>query len=171
MIFVFIGTVHSDRAKILGEVKDYCDREGFTYYFYLFVPGKLLLFLRKIFNKSFRKWDDKYISIEPIPKEKVAEIQENSRCIIDINHPNQTGLTMRTIEMVGMNKKLMTTNLNIKNYDFYRPENQILLDRKNIKINKSELRADYVKIPDYVYEKYSIDSWVKEIFSLNEVEK
>ena len=73
--------------------------------------------------------------------------------------------------MVGMNKKLMTTNLNIKNYDFYRPENQILLDRKNIKINKSELRADYVKIPDYVYEKYSIDSWVKEIFSLNEVEK
>ena len=81
----------------------------------MFVPGKLLLFLRKIFNKSFRKWDDKYISIEQIPKEKVAEIQENSRCNIDINHPNQTGLTMRTIEMVAMNKKLMTTNLNIKN--------------------------------------------------------
>lgn len=167
--FCFIGTVHSDRAKILANLKEYCDNKGLTYYFYLFVPGELLLKLRRLLNKSFREWDSKYISTKPISKEKVAAIEANSRCIIDINHPGQTGLTMRTIEMIGMGKKIMTTNTNVANYDFYRPENQIIIGRNNINFPVDELKAEYQKIPNNIYQNYSITSWVKDIFSLNEV--
>lgn len=168
--FCFIGTVHSDRAKILANLKEYCDQKGLTYYFYLFVPGKLLLELRRIFNKSFREWDTKYVSTAPISKEKVANIEANSRCIIDINHPGQTGLTMRTIEMLGMQKKLMTTNTNVADYDFYRPGNQIIIGRNEVNFPVDKLKADYQKIPSSVYQYYSIGSWVKDIFSIDGVD-
>ena len=69
--------------------------------------------------------------------------------------------------MVGLKRKLMTTNTNIKQYDFYRPEDQIVIDRHNVKIDVEKLKQTYVDIPDDVYQKYSLRSWVREIFELN----
>lgn len=163
----FIGTVHSDRAKILHKVKEYCDEHEMSYYFYLFIPGKLLYFLRMVFTQGLRQWEKNYLHIKPIAKEKVAEISSETRCVIDINHPHQTGLTMRTIEMLGLKRKLMTTNTNIKQYDFYRPEDQIVIDRYNIKIDDNKLKQKYVDIPCDIYQKYSLRSWVREIFELD----
>lgn len=163
----FIGTVHSDRAKILYQIKEYCDKNGMTYYFYLFIPGKFLLFLRMIFTHGLRQWEKSYIHTKPMAKEKVARISLETRCVIDINHPRQTGLTMRTIEMIGLKRKLMTTNQNIKQYDFYRPENQIVIDRNNVYIDVEKLKGSYVGIPDDVYQKYSLKSWVQEIFAFD----
>ena len=67
--------------------------------------------------------------------------------------------------MVGLKRKLMTTNANITEYDFYRPENQIVLDRKNLKLNIENINSDYIDIPEEVYQKYSLEYWVREIFS------
>ena len=164
--FSFIGTVHSDRAKILWNIKEYCDTNKLSYYFYLFVPGKMLLQLRMRTDRYFRKWEKKYIHTESITKEEVDRVSSKTRCVIDINHPKQTGLTMRTIEMLGMQRKIATTNVNVQNYDFYRPENQILLDRKNISISKEMIISKYMKIEDEILEKYSIDYWAKELFNL-----
>lgn len=164
----FIGTVHSDRAKILWEIKEFCDENQLKYYFYLFIPGKLLFNLRMMTDPFLRKWDRSYIHIDSIGKEEVAGISEKTRCIIDINHPEQTGLTMRTIEMLGLNRKLATTNTNISSYDFYRPQNQIMLDRKHLALSKDMIREKYVKIPNEIYKKYSIQYWAKDIFGLND---
>lgn len=162
----FIGTVHSDRAKILLQIKNFCDEQNLRYYFYLFIPGKLLYILRMLTDKYLRKWDKKYIHVDSIGKDEVAEISAKTRCIIDINHPDQTGLTMRTIEMLGLNRKLATTNTNIEKYDFYRPQNQIILDRNNLFISKDMIRSEYVTIPDEIYRRYSVQYWAKEIFNL-----
>ena len=87
----FIGTVHSDRAKILWEIKEFCDANQLTYYFYLFIPGKLLLNLRMLTDPYLRKWGSSYVHIDSITKEDVAKVSERSIGIIDINHPGQTG--------------------------------------------------------------------------------
>ena len=163
----FIGTVHSDRAKILWDIKDYCEKNNLNYYFYLYVPGKLLLYLRLLFNKDLRKWDKKYIHTESVKKEAVAKVSASTRCVIDINHPKQSGLTMRTIEMIGLKQKLITTNENIKNYDFYCEENQIAINRKKIVLDKEKMIQEYVEIPEEIYKKYSLSSWVNDIFLLN----
>ena len=163
----FIGTVHSDRAKILWEIKEFCDENQLKYYFYLFIPGKLLFTLRIMTDPFLRKWDRSYIHIDSIGKEEVARISEKTRCIIDINHPEQTGLTMRTIEMLGLNRKLATTNTNIREYDFYRPQNQIILDRRHLSIDKKMIQEKYVSIPAETYKKYSIEHWAKDIFNIN----
>ena len=162
----FIGTIHSDRAKILWELKKYCDKNDISYYFYLYIPGSFLLLLRKLFTYSLRLWDKEYIHTKPMEKEKVAMISADTRCVIDINHPKQTGLTMRTIEMLGLKRKIMTTNENVKNYDFYRTENQIIIRRNNINIDKRALYHSYVDVSDEIYKKYSLEVWIKDIFSI-----
>jgi len=165
--FSFIGTIHSDRAEILYKLKQYCDEHGLTYFYYLYIPGNLLYTLRKATDGYVRKLE-KYIHLEPTDKRTIAEISENTRCVIDINHPKQTGLTMRTIEMLGLHQKILTTNQNVKGYDFYEPGNQLVIDRDEIKVDKDLLAKPYTDVPEDIYEKYSIHSFVMDIFSEDE---
>ena len=51
------------------------------------------------------------------------EIFSDSRCILDAPQAGQVGLTIRTIECLGAKRKLVTTNSDIKNYDFYNENN------------------------------------------------
>ncbi len=162
----FIGTVHSDRAKILQQVKDYCDQHGLRYFFYLYVPGKLLYSLRMILDPYLRHFDKSMVHLESVDRSVVTDVSENSRCIIDINHPKQTGLTMRILEMVGLKRKIITTNENIVKYDFYDPADQIVLSRSNFSLSKDDIFHDYREIPESIYFEYSLENWVKDIFGL-----
>ena len=44
----------------------------------------------------------------------IVSLYKESEVILDINHPGQNGLTMRTFEALGAGKKLITTNTEIK---------------------------------------------------------
>lgn len=160
----FIGTVHSDRVKIVSKLLDYCNTQNFSYYWYLYVPGKLMYFLRWCTDKAFRRIDKQYIHIEPMSKEKFAEVSKDTRCVLDINHPKQTGLTMRTIEMVGACRKIITTNAEVEKYEFYIPSNQIVISRDMINIEKELIVKDYVNVEQNIYEKYTIRGWIGDLF-------
>lgn len=162
----FIGTVHSDRAKIILEISKYCNANNISYFWYLYIPGRLMYLMRMLVDSSLRKIDQKYIHLVPMKKSQFAEISEKTRCVIDINHPKQTGLTMRTIEMVGGKRKILTTNKQIKTYDFYVPSNQIVISREEIKFNKEDLKKNYIDISSELYEKYSLKGWIKDIFEI-----
>lgn len=162
----FIGTVHSDRVRIVTELMDYCNRQNLSYYWYLYVPGKLMYFLRWCTDKAFRHIDKKYVYIIPMPKERFAEVSDSTRCVLDINHPKQTGLTMRTIEMLGACRKIITTNEEVENYDFYISTNQIVISRDKINIEKDSIRKKYVNIEPEIYEKYTLSGWIRDIFQM-----
>lgn len=163
--FSFIGSVHSDRARILSQLQLEFEEKHLSYYYYLYVPGKLMYFLRTIIDSNFRRLKKLgYVHIESISKEKIAEIADTSNYIIDINHPKQTGLTMRTIEMLGAHKKILTTNENIKKYDFYEPSNQIIIQRNKITLDQTVLNRDFTPISIDNYNKYRLSEWVKDIF-------
>ena len=95
--------------------------------------------------------------------EEIADVIDKSKIVLDIQHPKQIGLTMRTIEMLGMNKKLITTNSTIKNYDFYNPNNICVIDRNDIKIDMNFLDTPYQAIKKDVYESYSLENWIKSV--------
>ena len=160
----FIGTVHSDRAKILYQIKEICENKKMTYCYYLFIPSRLVYLIRYVTDKYLRKLGKEVIHLKPLTKEEASRICIKTRCIIDINHPQQTGLTIRTIEMLGLGKKIATTNLNVKNYDFYKDKNNIILDRKNIQLNKDYIVGDYERLPRDIYLKYSIRHWALVLF-------
>ena len=104
-------------------------------YLYLYIQSRILYFVYKILKPSFWFVSMDKFKFKGLDYNTVNENIEKSNTILDIHHPKQTGLTMRTIEMIGMNKKIITTNKDIINYDFYNPNNILVIDRKKIKIN------------------------------------
>lgn len=163
--FSFIGSIHSDRAFILNQIRKYCEENSIDFFLYLFIPGRLMFFIRFILDKNVRELK-KYIHLNPINKVEVADILSQTNYVIDINHPEQVGLTMRTIEMLGLNRKILTTNEYVREYDFYNSKNQIVINRKNISINFSDISESYEEIPDSIYNRYKLISWLKDILFL-----
>ena len=75
---------------------------------------------------------------------------------------------MRTIEMVGMGKKLITTNTGIQNYDFYHPNNICVIDRHDPQIPAEFWNSPYVPISRSILQRYSLRAFVEDIFDVKE---
>jgi len=160
----FIGTLHSDRPEVINGTRKYSEDNGLKYYFYFCVQSKLILLYWLIKSRHVRElFRLNMIHLKTLPLIQAKKEMEHTRCVVDINHPKQSGLTMRTIEMVGLQRKLITTNNDIQNYEFYNPVNQMIIDKSGNNINKYDLKTPYEKIPDSVYEKYSVDFWLDEV--------
>ena len=172
-ILSFIGTLHSDRAQILKKLKLKLEEKKISYYFYLYYQSRIILKIRKfLLDKNLRNIDLHSIIYKKLTFEKINEINSSSRIILDIENINQTGLTMRTIEVVlGMRKKLITTNKSIKKYDFYNENNILVINRDEPKIEEKFLESNYEELDERIYKKYSIDSWIKKILEKDKNEQ
>jgi len=162
---LFIGTVHSDRYKLLKRLADLCEQNDLRYYFYMYFPSKYLYYFRRIFDFAFWNSSIQEFSFIPLKKSQIIDHIEHSKVVIDIQHPEQIGLTMRTIEMLGARTKLMTTNADIINYDFYNALNINVINRDNVELDVSFIQSEMVRIEEDIYRKYSIDGWIEDIFS------
>jgi hypothetical protein len=160
----FIGTAHSDRISIAKKVVMQLGTN--KYFFYFYFQSKILYYYNKIVNKHFKDVIKTDICFNSIDKILLNQVLENSKVVLDIQHFDQEGLTMRTFEMIGAKKKLITTNKNVALHDFYNSNNIFILDRKKLEINSDFLGLDYIDLPKEIYEKYSLHSWIKTIFKL-----
>jgi hypothetical protein len=160
----FVGTVHSDRFALIKKVKKLLESGGVRTKFYMFVPHKLIYWVNRVFSRGFWGSKPSDFAFEPLKKGDLLQMIAQSRAILDIQHPGQTGLTMRTIEMLGARKKLITTNPLVSSYDFFRPENILVIDRNNPVIDTGFLDVSYVNLPVDLYERYSLDGWIREVF-------
>jgi len=162
----FMGTLHSDRYKIAQEVKDWCDRHNLRCFFYFFTQSRILYYLN-LGRKGITVPKSK-VSFTKLSASEVVEIAASSRVILDIQHPNQTGLTMRTLETVGSGKKLITTNNKVREYDFYEKDNVSIIDRlnpvQNLKLSFFE--ASYRTISEEKIMNYSIGNWLLDLLKI-----
>lgn len=162
---LFVGTVHSDRYKLLLDIKKECIRLNKKNIYFMFLPSKSIYYLKKIFNSNFRSSTIKEFNFRPLSKTELLKRIDSSRVVLDIQHPSQTGLTMRVIEMLGAKKKIITTNKDIVNYNFYRANNVLYIDRENPKLNISVFESDYLELEKEIYFEYSLLGWLEEVFS------
>jgi len=160
----FIGSIHSDRFAVCTSVKKIAEKWGLKTFFYLYLNDKKLFCFSKLFNPAMRSSKYSDFSFSPIPTETVIEKISESRCILDVQHPRQTGLTMRTIEVLGSKRKLLTTNSNVKNYDFYDPHNIECINRFSPEFSRDFVMKPYHDIDPLVYEKYSVNGWLSDVF-------
>lgn len=89
------------------------------------------------------------------------ELLKNCKCIIDIVQEGQEGVTIRVIEALMYEKKLITTNKNIYEYEFYCKDNIFVWgDRPSCEL-KDFIITPYKKIEGRIKEKYSFENWLK----------
>ncbi|MBB2149892.1 lipopolysaccharide biosynthesis protein [Pedobacter gandavensis] len=161
---LFIGTAHSDRYILVKNITANLKLAKSKLYFYL--GSKMLFFAKKVTDKEFRDVNFKDISFESLTHTNIFNLMSQSKSILDINHPQQKGLTMRTFEALGANIKLITTNPQIVNYDFYNPNNVLLIDRTQPDIDSKFFEGSFIVPSPEMMSKYSIKGWAKEIFSI-----
>lgn len=106
---------------------------------------------------------------KPITENENYRYMSESNAVLDIQFSSQIGLTMRTVECLGMRKKLITTNKSIRYYDFYNETNVAIIDRDNPLLDKTFFDIPQKRIKNDIYEKYSLEHWVKTITGLIEV--
>lgn len=100
-----------------------------------------------------------------IPLTEVNNNLYNSQVLLDINRKGQNGLSFRVFESIGLEKKLITTNADIKNYEFYNPNNILVIDEKKTDIPLSFFNNQYEKIPKELFEKYTLEKWINQVFN------
>ncbi len=159
----FIGTIHSDRYSMIKKFKEHAKQKNLKYYFYCYLQSKSIYRFYRLTKREFRNTTSSDFNFKKISSSKIAAIIDQTRVILDIQHPGQTGLTMRTIEMLGMNKKLITTNHAVKTYDFYNSDNILVIDRNNMDIPADFFIKPYQKINDDTYSRYSLQNWIYEV--------
>jgi hypothetical protein len=161
---LFLGTAHSDRYRIGNFIVNWCNNNSFTTFCYYYMHGKLVYLYKKIFDKTFQEFDFKKLSFKSLTSNQILELYKTSNVILDINHPGQKGLTMRTFESIGARKKMITTNKEIKKYPFYDANNIFVIDRNDIKLELDFFQKKYKEINPELYEKASIEGWLKCVF-------
>lgn len=164
---------------------DYCSIAGFSKERYECVKKimdanpNMKLFIRLYLDKNiyhikmikdkkyFSNIDTELLIMEPFTPDKIINICNKSRAIIDITHSGQHGLTMRTIEALGMQKKIVTNNKIIKEYDFYN-NNDFFVVNNDWKLPSIEWLEKEYSVENIIREKYSIESWVKKLMGVKE---
>ena len=107
---LFVGTTHSDRYKLVKRIEEQIIKMGGLCLTWFYFPSKILYYKMKIQNSYLRQIPVHTFHFKPMSKELLLQLYAGSRIIIDVQHPKQTGLTMRCIETLGAKRKLITTN-------------------------------------------------------------
>lgn len=160
----FIGTAHTDRYMIGEAVNREANKYGLRTWFYYYAPGKWYFKIRRIFDRHLKKFDIRKLSFRPLSHKDIKAVYEMSKAVLDINKPYQSGLTMRSFEVLLSKRKLLTFNADIVNYPFYDPQNIMILNRENISWEASFFQSEFSEIPLSTVEKMTLKSWLHCLF-------
>ena len=162
----FIGTVHSDRYQLVKEVKKQVAAFNLRTSFFMYFPSPMLFAYKKLIDIKFYQAKYSEFNFHALSQTEIIKRIANTKVVLDIQHPSQTGLTMRSLEMLGAQKKLITTNTAIRNYDFYHEQNIHIIDRQQPVLNQAFFESDYHPVAPDLYFKYSITGWLHDLFEL-----
>ena len=160
---VFIGTLHSDRHKILKKIETSFSHSGFNLFSYLYVPSIFVFIKDSIIKFPYIKLNK--VRFNPISLNNTVKLLEKSKAILDINYTNQRSLSTRAFEAMAARVKYITTNPDVQTYDFYNPNNILVIDKDNANIPKQFLDTPFQPIPNEIMYKYSVAGLVDDLFS------
>ena len=160
----YVGRLRSkERYKIIEEFYKYSQKMNLNCYLKLYVNKELEKNLPNEYLKEI-------IIKEMIPYDKNINIIKNSKCVLDLNIADQMGLTLRSIESVGSETKIITTNTLIKKYDFYDKKNIYCIEKiEDISLIPKEFFVEeYKKLSENIKNKYTAQGFIEEIFRIIE---
>lgn len=160
----FVATAHSDRFIIAQNIKEQVEEWNGVAFNYFYLQSKKLFLYLKLTNPTFKHTHTSDFKYKSLKTDELLNVIAKSKSVLDVQHPKQTGLTMRTLEMVGAERKLITTNSSIQYYDFYNPNNICIINRNNPILDKDFFIRPYEPISKDLYYKYSLDGWLEYIF-------
>lgn len=163
-----ICTAHPNRYSVIKDLFPKLKSEEVKIFSFLYLNR--LQYLYNIFSiPQFKSSKKSEFNFKPLKEEENLKLISKSKALFDVEHSRQSGLTMRTIESLGSKRKLITTNTEIKKYNFYTKSNILVLsDVKNLKEIKAFLDKPYTDLDIDVYNQYKLAYWSRIILGIEE---
>lgn len=100
--------------------------------------------------------------------DKYLDLLGKSTCIFEFLDSNTAALTLRSMESIFFEKKLITNNIDIAKYDFYDKENIFVLGVDDIEQINKFINKPYKKLDKKIVTYYDINYWIKRFYSNGE---
>lgn len=145
---IFVGYA-KNRVKMLTELYNQLKAASAKIYFYVL---------------------DNVNTTEPVPFELKKEylnyeeyrnLMLSSKAVLDIVQDGQIGLTIRTMETICFEKKLITNNKDIMNYNFYDNNNIFVIGVDSLDNLATFINTPFKKISEELIREYNFVDWVK----------
>jgi len=139
------------------------------------IKSKIIVVGKQVWKEKMKQVSsnslfNKYIQLRKKPiyiDEVLAEYKKN-KVMLDLMRDGQEGLSFRVFEAMALEKKIITDNPSILNYDFYDPQNILYVDKDLEILSESFFKTPYKSIPAELFQKYTLDNWLKKVFDLEQ---
>jgi len=152
----YVGADKTDvRLKNLLDIKEVLRKNKVQNFFHIF---RVL--------KKYNKYELQETTNMFLKYEDIQRIILESKCILELQMEGQSGCTLRTLESMFLNRKLITNNKDIVNYDFYNPNNIFVIENADDFKDRFNdilkfMRSPYQKLPDMVKNNYKFCKWLE----------
>lgn len=159
--FYFLGSHIPNRSSLIVKFANFAKNIGYKLNFQIFCGNKIEK-VRHIYPENIQLLSQSMIKTydENLMASRKAKI------LVDFVDAVHNGLSLRTFEALGHDKKLITTNKEIIKYDFYHPNNIFILD-DNFDEIPDFLEKPYQAIDQKIKEKYSFGNWINYILDIH----
>ena len=143
----FIGK-DKGRYDLIYRLANYLDESGITYSF-------------KVFSDSEKKFERKdLITTDYLNYHDICRLICQSNAVLDIVQDGQEGLTLRAMEALFYDKKIVTNNTHYIDLPFYSSESIYFLE-DGLEGLKDFIEAPEVKYDETIKDYYSIENWLR----------
>lgn len=161
---LFFGTVHTDRYAVLNRLELTLPK-GLRFEKVLYFPSAAVYCARRVLEPAFWRARREEFVFKPLSKGDIQTLISRTRTVVDIERSVQAGLTMRSMEMMGAGKKLITTNPQATNAEFFDPHNIAVIDRVAPILPPEFLNTAFRPLSATVLYKYSLSGWLDDVLA------
>jgi hypothetical protein len=94
---------------------------------------------------------------------EIFEQTIQSKAIIELIESRQNSFSLRVLEALFLEKKIITNNLDMRNTDFYLADNIFIMGLDDINVIDEWYSKPYQNIPEYILYRYSLDCFGERI--------
>jgi hypothetical protein len=146
----YTGSFYRGRTQTLFDIISKCEQLGLHVHCHLFAKRTKYFKGRKLSTtKSILSY------------EQNIQYTYNTKVLLDLKIQEHDGLSFRILEAVGFEKKIITTNYRVRDFDFYHPNNILIWNNQSKEELEAFINKPYVPLPTDVKQKYSFKNWIK----------
>lgn len=105
--------------------------------------------------------DAEWIKSQGLPYEQFLQHTIQSDLVVEVVQSRQVGITVRALEAVFYNKKLITNNAAIRQTPLYHPDNVLIWEPGAEGKLAEFLQAEYRPLPEAVKTRYTFETWLE----------
>lgn len=156
---LYIGTFMEERFGKLVTFANWLKDKNFKF------KISLISFDKKTIKKK-QNSDITFISLLVDYRENL-ELVKKSTALLDLKLKVHNGLSLRFFEALKYEKKIITDNQDVINYNFYDAENIFILGKDSMDRLDHFLNSSYQPIDENIRKQYSFSNWLNVILNEN----